>query len=224
MAIFDRFNIRLVAAGAGLCGIALALSPNVAAAPLKTGGYECLQTSVGGVGVVDTAVGAAGGVPTAAGGAGGVPTAAGGAGGVPTAAGGGRWCHLPQRARAFLALQSLTWLVFHWLCLGPFRWPRRFPRLRRFRWVRRSRWVLRFRWVRRFRWVLRFPWVRRFPWVLRCRWVLRCWPALPCWPALRWLTWPVPTPVRGTPLVRCRLERRCPVSQFRLAPTADGAR
>src|SRR6185295_12636918 len=76
MAIFDRFNIRLVAAGAGLCGIALALSPNVAAAPLKTGGYECLQTPAGGVGVVDTAVGAAGGVPTAAGGAGGVPTAA----------------------------------------------------------------------------------------------------------------------------------------------------
>ena len=80
MAIFDRFNIKVVAAGAGLCGIAIALSPGVAAAPLKTGGYECLQTSAG----------AAGGALPAAGGAGGALPAAGGAGGA--ASSGGRWC------------------------------------------------------------------------------------------------------------------------------------
>ncbi|MDQ1750363.1 MAG: hypothetical protein QOE71_1419, partial [Pseudonocardiales bacterium] len=27
MTIFDRFNVRVVAAGAGLCGVAMALSP-----------------------------------------------------------------------------------------------------------------------------------------------------------------------------------------------------
>ena len=47
MTIFDRFNIRVVAAGAGLCGVAMALSPDVAAAPLPTGGYACAQTTVG---------------------------------------------------------------------------------------------------------------------------------------------------------------------------------
>lgn len=47
MTIFDRFNVRVVAAGAGLCGVAMALSPHVAAAPLITGGYECLQTQAG---------------------------------------------------------------------------------------------------------------------------------------------------------------------------------
>jgi hypothetical protein len=47
MTIFDRFNIRVVAAGAGLCGVAMALSPDVAAAPLPTGGYACVQTTVG---------------------------------------------------------------------------------------------------------------------------------------------------------------------------------
>jgi hypothetical protein len=40
MAFFDRFNIRAVAAGAGLCATAFALSPDVAAAPLTTE-YEC---------------------------------------------------------------------------------------------------------------------------------------------------------------------------------------
>ena len=40
MAFFDRFNIRAVAACAGLCATAFALSPNVAAAPLTTE-YEC---------------------------------------------------------------------------------------------------------------------------------------------------------------------------------------
>jgi hypothetical protein len=33
MAVFDRLNIRVLAAGAGLCGVALVLSPHVAAAP-----------------------------------------------------------------------------------------------------------------------------------------------------------------------------------------------
>src|ERR1700682_3990308 len=47
MTIFDRFNVRVVAAGAGLCGVAMALSPHVAAAPLPTGGYECFQASGG---------------------------------------------------------------------------------------------------------------------------------------------------------------------------------
>jgi len=48
MTIFDRFTITVVAAGAGLCGVALALSPEVAAAPLITGGgYGCVQTSSG---------------------------------------------------------------------------------------------------------------------------------------------------------------------------------
>ena len=48
MAIFDRFNIRVVAAVAGLCGVALALSSNVAAAPLMTGGeYACVPGAAG---------------------------------------------------------------------------------------------------------------------------------------------------------------------------------
>jgi len=50
MTIFDRFNVRIVAAGAGLCGIAVALSPHVVAAPLTTGGYECFQAAAGEVG------------------------------------------------------------------------------------------------------------------------------------------------------------------------------
>ena len=52
MAIFDRFNIRLVAAGAGLCVIAIALSPEVAAAPPMAGGNECFE----GKGEVCTAI------------------------------------------------------------------------------------------------------------------------------------------------------------------------
>ena len=50
MTIFGRFNVRVVAAGAGLCGAAMALSPHVAAAPLPTGGYECFSASAGEVG------------------------------------------------------------------------------------------------------------------------------------------------------------------------------
>src|SRR6476646_8639647 len=80
MAIFDRFNIKVVAAAAGLCGVAIALRPVVAAAPLKTGGYECLQTSAGGAGGALPAGGGAGGGLPAAGGAGGAsPGGAGGA-------------------------------------------------------------------------------------------------------------------------------------------------
>ncbi|MGB3355759.1 MAG: hypothetical protein WBB00_23770 [Mycobacterium sp.] len=43
MAVVDRLSIRVAAVGAGLCGIALALSPGLA----QAGGYECLQTSAG---------------------------------------------------------------------------------------------------------------------------------------------------------------------------------
>src|SRR5262245_18408224 len=69
MTIFDRFNITVVAAGAGLCSVALALSPEVAAAPLITGGgYECLGTSAGAAG---------GALPAAAGPSGASPAAAG---------------------------------------------------------------------------------------------------------------------------------------------------
>ena len=42
MAIFDRVSIRVIAAGVGLCGIAIALTPGTAAA----GGCE-YQTSAG---------------------------------------------------------------------------------------------------------------------------------------------------------------------------------
>ena len=42
MTIFDRFNIKVVAS-AGLCGAAIALSPDAAAVPLITGGYGCIQ-------------------------------------------------------------------------------------------------------------------------------------------------------------------------------------
>jgi hypothetical protein len=48
--IFDRFNIGVVAAGVGLCGVAMALSPDVAAAPLITGGPACVQPAAGEVG------------------------------------------------------------------------------------------------------------------------------------------------------------------------------
>jgi hypothetical protein len=46
MAIFDRLRIKVVA-GVGLCGAAMALSPDAAATPLKTGGYSCVQGIAG---------------------------------------------------------------------------------------------------------------------------------------------------------------------------------
>jgi hypothetical protein len=46
MAIFDRLGIKVVA-GVGLCGAAMALSPEAAATPLKTGGYSCVQGIAG---------------------------------------------------------------------------------------------------------------------------------------------------------------------------------
>ncbi|MDS0337659.1 hypothetical protein NDO39_25820, partial [Mycobacterium intracellulare] len=46
MAIVDRFNMKVVA-GAGLCGAAIALSPDAAAAPLITGGHACIQGQAG---------------------------------------------------------------------------------------------------------------------------------------------------------------------------------
>ncbi len=60
MATFDRFNIRVVA-GVGLCGAAIALSPDAAAAPLKTGGYACIQGAAGEVGAGAPAAGGAAG-------------------------------------------------------------------------------------------------------------------------------------------------------------------
>ena len=65
MMIFDRFNIGVVTAGAGLCVVAVALSPGVAAAPLVTGGYECFQAAAGEAG--GAAPAAAGAAPAAAG-------------------------------------------------------------------------------------------------------------------------------------------------------------
>ena len=64
MTIFDRFNITVVA-GAGLCSVALALSPQVAAAPLITGGgYACVHTSSGdAVGAAPAAGGPVGAAP-----------------------------------------------------------------------------------------------------------------------------------------------------------------
>ena len=45
MAIFDRFNIKIVAS-AGLCGAAIALCPDAAATPLITGGGACMRGSL----------------------------------------------------------------------------------------------------------------------------------------------------------------------------------
>jgi hypothetical protein len=55
MTIFGRFNVRVVVAGAGLCGVAMALSPQVAATPLLTGGYDCMSTSAGELGAAPAA-------------------------------------------------------------------------------------------------------------------------------------------------------------------------
>jgi hypothetical protein len=65
MTNFDRFSIGVVAAAVGLYAVALALSPNVVATPLNTGGHACIENSAGVVGGV--AAGAAGGaaVPAA---------------------------------------------------------------------------------------------------------------------------------------------------------------
>ncbi|OMC55311.1 hypothetical protein A5747_13965 [Mycobacterium sp. IS-836] len=64
----ERFSIKVVAS-AGLCGAAIALSPDAAAAPLITGGHACTQQQAG---EVPAAVGgpaeAAGGPVLAAGG------------------------------------------------------------------------------------------------------------------------------------------------------------
>ena len=46
MTIFDRSNIKAVA-GVGLCGAAIALSPDAAATPFMTGGYACIQGTAG---------------------------------------------------------------------------------------------------------------------------------------------------------------------------------
>ncbi|MGC2799675.1 MAG: beta-xylosidase, partial [Mycobacterium sp.] len=80
---FDRYNIKVVI-GVGLCGTAVAFSTGAAAAPLKTGGYACVQGAAGEVGapaVVGGPVVAAVCVPPAPAGApiaemGGAPAAA----------------------------------------------------------------------------------------------------------------------------------------------------
>jgi hypothetical protein len=54
MAIFDRFDLKVIAVG-GLCGVAIGFSPGIAAA----GGYECLETSAGEAGPAAAAPGAA---------------------------------------------------------------------------------------------------------------------------------------------------------------------
>src|ERR1700739_3581428 len=98
MTVFDRFNIT-VGAIAGLCGAAMALSPDAAATPLKTGGHACVQGMSGETAALAGAEGlpaaggpgAAGGLPAAGGpaAAGGLPAAGGpGAGGGLPAAGG----------------------------------------------------------------------------------------------------------------------------------------
>lgn len=46
MTIFDRFNIGIVAS-AGLCGAAIALSPDAAAVPYMTGGGACMYGQAG---------------------------------------------------------------------------------------------------------------------------------------------------------------------------------
>src|SRR6202000_3486091 len=76
MASFDRFSIKVVA-GVGLCGAAIALSPDAAAAPLKAGGYACMQGAAGEV----AAPAGAGGAPGSAGGAAGGGPAGGPLGG-----------------------------------------------------------------------------------------------------------------------------------------------
>jgi hypothetical protein len=57
----DRFTITAIA-GAGLCAAAMALSPHAAAAPFKTGGYHCADSS----GAVPAGAAAAGGGADAA--------------------------------------------------------------------------------------------------------------------------------------------------------------
>src|SRR3954470_17457824 len=103
MTIFDRFNIKVIVAGAGLCGAAMSFSPIAVAVPFMTGGYGCVQgmsgaaPAAGGPGGAAGAggaaaccgygggMGAAGG-PAGAGGAAGAGGPAGGAGG-PAGAG-----------------------------------------------------------------------------------------------------------------------------------------
>jgi hypothetical protein len=60
MTTSDRTKVKVVA-GAGLCGAAIALSPNAAAVPLITGGYACVQGLAG-----DSAPPAAAGAPVVA--------------------------------------------------------------------------------------------------------------------------------------------------------------
>ncbi len=88
MAIFDRFNIKIVAS-AGMLGAAIALSPDAAAMPLKTGG-ACIYPQAGEAAALPAAGGPVGAGAAGAGACGapltdmaGVPLAAPGAIPVP---------------------------------------------------------------------------------------------------------------------------------------------
>jgi hypothetical protein len=47
MTIFRRVNITAAVAAAGLCGLAMALSPEAAAAPFMAAGHECFESGKG---------------------------------------------------------------------------------------------------------------------------------------------------------------------------------
>src|SRR5579884_2174734 len=101
MMIFDRVSIKVVA-GAGLCGAAIALTPNAAATPLITGGYACMQ---GQSGEAAPLVPESGTVPAAGGpvAGGGLATAGGPVAGAGPVSGGG-----PVTAGACTASAPLT--------------------------------------------------------------------------------------------------------------------
>ncbi|MCV7074341.1 hypothetical protein H7I94_00070, partial [Mycobacterium szulgai] len=81
MTIFDRFNFKVIAAGAGLCGAAISLSPVAGATPLITGGgYACMQ-GMSGEGAPAAGAPAAGGGGAGAAGGPAMCCAYGGAGG-----------------------------------------------------------------------------------------------------------------------------------------------
>ncbi|MEE6135659.1 hypothetical protein SKC41_04850 [Mycobacterium sp. 050128] len=65
MTIFDRFNIGVIAS-AGLCGAAIALSPDAAAVPYMTGGGACMYGQSGEAGAPAAGPVGAGGAAGAA--------------------------------------------------------------------------------------------------------------------------------------------------------------
>ena len=225
MTIFDRFNIKVIAVGAGLCGAAIAFSPDTAAAPLKTGG-ACIEGQAGEVaGGRQPPVGrrvpaalpprALPPRPTRWPGrrpahrhvrcpAGCARAAGAGAGRRPvdcaraSRAGGRSRADRCPRCRWALPCRSVP------PCAGGRSRADRCPRAggrSLCRSVPPCRWALPCRSA------------------LRCRWVLLCWPGGPAGAplpglALRSSTWPVATVARATRPVRRRPARRCPASRF----------